>query len=108
MDFISKSKNNPEYIINDRCGGVYWKIGAGEEHFKEGKTLCIDCYNYSGAPIGSVAIIWDSYEKRDGLVRLSAVWLKDIVVSMLGYIWVKNPNNYFFEFEFNKMGNSNQ
>ena len=104
MDFISKSKNIPEYIINDRCGGVYWKIGAGEEHFKEGKTLCVDCYNYSGAPIGSVAIIWDSYEKRDGLVRLSAVWLKDIVVSMLGYIWVKNPNNYFFEFNSLKWG----
>ena len=104
MDFISKSTNNPEYIINDRCGGVYWKIGAGEEHFKEGKTLCIGCCNYSGAPIGSVAIIWDSYEKRDGLVRLSAVWLKDIVVSMLGYIWVKNPNNYFFEFNSLKWG----
>ena len=104
MDFISKSTNNPEYIINDRCGGVYWKIGAGEEHFKEGKTLCIGCCNYSGAPIGSVAIIWDSYEKRDGLVRLSAVWLKDIVVSMLGYIWVKNPNNYFFDFNSLKWG----
>ena len=44
-------------------------------------------------------ILWDSYERKDGLLRLTAEWLDTIEVINLGLLWIDTPDNYFFEFQ---------
>ena len=99
MDFIAASKENPEYRIDEPSGEVYWRIGSCWKCFKEGEATCIDCYADDGSVRGLAAIIWDSYEMSDGLLRLSAYWTKSVDIVNLGLLWIDNNENYFFEFE---------
>ena len=43
-EFITESKENPNYRIEDPSGELYWCIGEYEGNDKYGETTCIDCY----------------------------------------------------------------
>ena len=104
MDFIAKSKENPDYIINDIPGEVYWKIGTCDGCYKADEAICIDSYDYDDKYVGSVVILWDTYENKDALVRLTAEWFNTIEVASLGYLWVEDEGRYFFEFQLSGWG----
>ena len=98
MELIAESKENPNHRIEDPSGELYWCVGEGDENYKHGET-CIDCYTSDDRYKGSAVIIWDSYERKDGLLRLTAEWLDTIEVINLGLLWIDNPDNYFFEYQ---------
>lgn len=99
MELIAESKKNPEYRIEDPSGELYWCIGEEDEDCKCGETTCIDCYNSDGRYKGSAVIHWDCYERKEGLLRLTASWLNTVEVINLGFLWIDDPDNYYFEFQ---------
>ena len=98
-EFITESKENPGYCIEDPSGELYWCVGEYDGSYKSGEAICIDSYDYDDKYVGSAVICWDSYQNKGGLVRLTAEWLNTVSVAMLGYIWVEDPDNYFFEYQ---------
>ena len=98
MEFITESKENPNYRIEEPSGELYWCVGEGDEDYKHGET-CIDCYTIDDRYKGSAVVQWDSYEKEEGLLRLTASWLNTVEVINLGFLWIDDPDNYFFEFQ---------
>lgn len=99
MGFISASKENPEYRIDEAKREVYWSVGECWKSFKAGEAICIDSYDKDGNYRGSAAIIWDCYDRTEDILRLSAYWSKTVEIINLGLQWVNSPENYFFEFE---------
>ena len=99
MEFIAESRENPDYRIEDPSGELYWCIGECEGHYKDGEATSIDCCTSDGRYKGSAVILWDSYERKDGLLRLTAEWLDTIEVINLGLLWIDDPDNYFFEYQ---------
>ena len=97
-EFITESKENPNYRIEEPSGELYWCVGEGDEDYKHGET-CIDCYTIDDRYKGSAVVQWDSYEKEEGLLRLTASWLNTVEVINLGFLWIDDPDNYFFEFQ---------
>lgn len=98
-EFISESKENHGYRIEDPSGELYWCIGEYDGSYKSGETICIDCYTIEDRYKGSAVILWDSYERKDGLLRLTAEWLDTIEVINLGLLWIDTTENYFFEYQ---------
>jgi hypothetical protein len=72
MEFIAESKENPGYRIENPSEELYWCIGEYDGSYKSGKTTCIDCYTSEDRYKGSAVLLWDSYERKDGLLRLTA------------------------------------
>ena len=68
-------------------------------NYKSGEATCIDCYTRDDRYKGSAVILWDSYERREGLLRLTAEWLNTVEVINLGLLWIDTPENYFFEYQ---------
>ena len=99
MEFIAESRENPDYRIEDPSGELYWCIGECGGHYKDGEATGIDCCTIDGRYKGSAVIIWDSYERKDGLLRLTIEWLNTVEVINLGLLWIDNPDNYFFEYQ---------
>ena len=99
MELIVESKENPKHRIEDPSGELYWCIGEYEGNDKYGETTCIDCYTIEDRYKGSAVILWDSYERKDGLLRLTAEWLDTVEVINLGLLWIDDPDNYFFEYQ---------
>ncbi len=98
MELIAESEENPNYRIEDPSGEIYWCIGEGDEDYKHGET-CIDCYTIDDRYKGSAVVQWDSYEREEGLLRLTASWMNTADVINLGLLWIDDPDNYFFEFQ---------
>ena len=98
MELIAESKENPNHRIEDPSGEIYWCIGEGDEDYKHGET-CIDCYTIDDRYKGSAVVQWDSYEREEGLLRLTASWMNTADVINLGLLWIDDPDNYFFEFQ---------
>ena len=99
MELIAESKKNPEYRIEDPSGEQYWCIGEEDEDCKSGETICIDCYTSEDRYKGSAVILWDSYEREEGLLKLTAEWLNTVEIINLGLLWIDDPDNYFFEYQ---------
>ena len=99
MELIAESKENPKHRIEDPSGELYWCIGEYDGSYKSGETICIDCYTIDDRYKGSAVVQWDSYEKEEGLLRLTASWLNTVEVINLGFLWIDDPDNYFFEFQ---------
>ena len=98
MELIAESEENPNYRIEDPSGEIYWCVGEGDEDYKHGET-CIDCYTIDDRYKGSAVVQWDSYEREEGLLRLTASWMNTADVINLGLLWIDDPDNYFFEFQ---------
>lgn len=98
-DFIAESKRNPDHRIEDPSGELYWCIGNDNGDDKCGEAACIDCYSSDDRYKGSAVIHWDSYEMEDGLLRLTASWLNTVEVINLGFLWIDDRDNYFYEFQ---------
>ena len=98
MELIAESEENPNYRIEDPSGEIYWCIGEGDEDYKHGET-CIDCYTIDDRYKGSAVVQWDSYEREEGLLRLTPSWMNTADVINLGLLWIDDPDNYFFEFQ---------
>ena len=98
-ELIAESKENPKHRIEDPSGVLYWCIGEYEGNDKYGETTCIDCYTIEDRYKGSAVLLWDSYERKDGLLRLTAEWLDTVEVINLGLLWIDTPDNYFFEYQ---------
>jgi hypothetical protein len=99
MELIAESKENPNYRIEDPSGELYWCVGEGDEDYKHGETTCIDCYSSDDRYKGSAVLHWDSYEWLDSLLKLTAEWHNTVEVINLGFLWIDDPDNYFFEFQ---------
>ena len=93
-EFIAESKKNPDYRIEDPSGELYWCIGEDDEDDKCGETTCIDCYSSDGRYKGSAVLYWDSYEREEGLLRLTASWLNTVEVINLGFLWIDDPDDW--------------
>ena len=98
MELIVESKENPKHRIEDPSGEIYWCVGEDDEDYKLGET-CIDCYTSDDCYKGSAVVQWDSYEREEGLLRLTASWMNTADVINLGLLWIDDPDNYFFEFQ---------
>ena len=99
MELIAESKENPGYRIEDPSGELYWCIGEYEGNDKYGETTCIDCYTSDDYYKGSAVILWDSYEREEGLLKLTAEWLNTVEIINLGLLWIDDSDNYFFEYQ---------
>jgi hypothetical protein len=102
--FIAESKENPDYRIEDPSGELYWTVGECEGQLKEAEAACIDCYTCDGRYKGSAVILWDSYEREEGLLKLTAEWLNTVEFINLGLLWVDSSESYFFEFHSSNWG----
>ena len=99
MELIAASKENPKHRIQDPSGELYWCIGEDKEDDKCGEATCIDCYSSDDHYKGSAVILWDSYEREEGLLKLTAEWLNTVEIINLGLLWIYTPENYFFEYQ---------
>ena len=98
-EFIAESKDNSDYRIEDPSGEQYWCIGEYDGNDNPGEITCIDCYSNDGHYKGSAVVHWDSYEREESLLRLTAEWHNTVEVINLGFLWIDDPDNYFFEFQ---------
>ena len=57
-EFITESKENPNYRIEDPSGELYWCVGEYDGSYKSGEAICIDCYTIEDRYKGSAVIIW--------------------------------------------------
>ena len=98
-DFVSKAKEDPNYRLEDLEGESYWKVTFGDEVREAEENACfVDYYSSKDEFKGYVTIYWDDYKHEDGLVRLTAVWFNTLGFISLGYSFIEDEDNYYYEY----------
>ena len=97
--FVSKAKEDPNYRLEDLEGESYWKVTFGDEVREAEENACfLDYYSSKDEFKGYVTIYWDDYKHEDGLVRLTAVWFNTLGFISLGYSFIEDEDNYYYEY----------
>lgn len=99
MDFVAKSKEYPDYQLEDPVCESYWKITLGDTVREAEENSCfLDCYSSKDEFKGYVTIYWDDYKYEDGLVRLTATWFNTLgFISLVSFL-IENEDNYYYEY----------
>ena len=98
-DFVSKAKEDPNYRLEDQEGESYWKVTFGDDVLVAEENSCfLDYYSSKDEFKGYVTIYWDDYKHEDGLVRLTAVWFNTLGFISLGYSFIEDEDNYYYEY----------
>lgn len=99
MDFVSKSKDDPDYQLEDPVCEAYWKITLSDTVREAEENSCfLDCYSSKDEFKGYVTIYRDDYKYEDGLVRLTATWFNTLgFISLVSFL-IENEDNYYYEY----------